>query len=107
MPSRGVEIGSTRAATKWAPGASPASLFLSRQEEEEEEDCGQGFGEDESLLPPLRTKDEILVPSQKLKVGSLLAAIAKGEGRVPVGYHRNGRRPKDERSGRDPSERAD
>ena len=61
---------------------------------EEEEDCSQDFGEGESLLSPLRTKDEILVPSQKAKVGSLLAAIAKGESRVPVGYHRNRRRMK-------------
>ena len=35
------------------------------QEEKEEKDCGQSFGEDESQLPPLQTKDKIEVPSQK------------------------------------------
>ena len=38
------------------------------------------FGEDEFLLPPLRTKDEILVLSQKAKNESLLTAITTGKG---------------------------
>ena len=48
------------------------------QEEEEEEDCGQGFGEDESLLPPLQTNDEIGVPSQKTEGKGLDVFLPNG-----------------------------
>ena len=46
-------------------------VCLPRREKEEEENCGQGFGEDESLLPPLRTKGKSLVPLQWTEVEGL------------------------------------
>lgn len=40
---------------------------MPRQKEEEEKNCDQGFGKNESLLPLLKTKDKIEVPLQKTK----------------------------------------
>ena len=48
------------------------------QEEEKEEDCGQDFDENKSLLLPLQTKDEIKVPLQKTGGESLDVLLPNG-----------------------------